>query len=303
VDIIDFDVEIAPTIQDDNSRRRFDNHVWFLLNAALLYAFHSDCETGSPQCALLDRLSILLLTPYRGGSDPYLRPSLQGEAWEAHSSALYSGLPSNSLSLNLDSQEFLILAVKYGLVAYVGEKLIHQLSGHPIESSYGSMLQFIPKFPRIARASPSVNYPPPRYKMVELFLHHGGDPNAQYNGPSDLERVLYDVAQFGGRSSNREHERDYLRIVSLLIKYGASPLTKIQSSSEQDRATDIHSAQRSALQVLESARSIFPEEVDSLLQALRNRNHPRREDRRRDRKRWERRERIDNDYASCRRRR
>jgi hypothetical protein len=313
VDILEFEkVEVAPTIQDEDSRRRFDDHVWFLSNAALLYAFHSDCETRNPQCALLDRLSILLSTPNRdgdiallgrlpnllstpdmNGDIPYKRHILQREA---HS----SGTALCRASENATFREFLVLAVKYGLVAYVREKLRHRFSGHPIEASYASMLQYIPI---IGHHSRSLNYPPPRFEMVELFLQLGADPNAPYSGKSAWEEVLCHISEFSHGFPSLEYGREYFRIVSLLIRYGASPFTEIMPLAYgMGREADAPNHTLTALQVLESARSIFPEEVDGLLHALRNRNHPRHEDRRNDRRRWERRERIDNDYA-CRRRR
>jgi hypothetical protein len=294
VDLLEFDRgEIEPKIQDDDSRRRFNDHIEFLSDAALIYAFHSDCQTRSPQCALLDRLSVLRSTPIRDRDSPYSPHSLQFP-WETHN----PGMTLRTASANADIHEFLILAINYGLVAYVREKLRHHFSGHPIEASYASMLQ-----PMIAIGSNSrsLKYPPPRFEMVELLLQLGADPNAHYNGQSAWEAVLLDIAY---KSSVREYARDYFRKASLLIEYGASPFTEIILwTHAPGMGPDAPPPTLTALQVLESARGVFPEGVDGLLQALRNRNHPRHEDRRHDRRRWERRERIDNDYASRRRRR
>jgi hypothetical protein len=293
VDLIEFDRgEIEPKIQDDDSRRRFDDHIEFLSDAALIYAFHSDCQTRNPQCALLDRLSILRSTPIRNGDSSYSPHSLQFP-WEMHN----PGTTLRTASANADIHEFLILAIKYGLVAYVREKLRHHFSGHPIEASYASMLQLMITI----RTDRTLDYPPPRFEMVELLLQLGADPNAHYNGQSAWEAVLHDIVR---RLPAREFERDYFRKVSLLIENRASPFAEIiRRTYAPGTEHDAPHPKLTALQILESARGVFPEEVDGLIQALRNRNHPRHEDRRHDRRRWERRERIDNDYASRRRRR
>lgn len=97
----------------------------------------------------------------------------------------------------------------------------------------------------------------------------------------------------------------YLRIVSLLIKYGASPFTTISSliSEPVEYYYERESVRRlRASQVLEAAGSSFPTEAGELLQELRNRNPPRHDNRWHDRRRWERRERISNDYTSRQRR-
>jgi hypothetical protein len=291
VDLLEFDrVEIEPKIQDDDSKRRFDDHVTFLSTSALIYAFHSDCQTGNSQCALLDRLSILLSTSQRGGDSLHLLQSLQCEGvteWRR-------------VNLNADIHEFLVLAVHYGLVAYVREKLRHQFSGHLIEASSTLMLHYIP---RIGFKLQSHNYPPPRFEMVELFLKLGVDPNARYNGPSVWSGVLSDIRDCDRDSPGREYGRDYFRIISLLIEYGASPFTEIRAPMSGGRDPDAPMPRLTAFQVLESATSIFPEEAGNLLQELRNCNPPTHENLRHDRRRWERRERIDNDYASRRRRR
>lgn len=109
-----------------------------LSNAALIHAYHSDCQTRNPQSTVLDRLSILLSAPYRGGGDPYLQHSLY---WETY----ISGTTSHGLRcVKTNIKGFLVLAVIYGLVAYVREKLKHQFSSRPIEASYASMLHYIP---------------------------------------------------------------------------------------------------------------------------------------------------------------
>jgi hypothetical protein len=202
VDLLEFDrVEIEPKLQDDDSRRRFGDHVWFLSNAALIYALHNDYQTRNPQCILLDRLSVLLSNPYRGGGDPYLQHS---DRWKQQ----YSGTPLCRAIANADIREFLSLAVMYGLVAYVREKVRHKYSSHHIETSYASMLQYIP---RATAGTSGRNYPPPRFEMVELLLQLGADPNVQYNGPSVWEKALYELSRFTHISSGCEYASDYLR--------------------------------------------------------------------------------------------
>lgn len=272
VDLLELDrMEIDTEAQDDDSRRRFDDHVWFLSNAALIYAYHSNYQTRNPQCTILDRLSHLLSTPCRGGGDPYLQ---HNQYWQTYNSGM-AGFMHNA-----NIHGFLSLAVIYGLVPYVREKLRYQSSGRPIAASYASMLQYVPS---IANNHQSCDYPPPCFEMVELFLQLGADPNARYDsGSSAWEKALHGVANLVHRFPGHEYGRDYLKIVSLLIKHGASPFAKIKGPSEEMPNQDLGLEQEisprlTASQVLEAASSIFPEEAGNILQELRNHNPPRRE--------------------------
>jgi hypothetical protein len=102
--------------------------------------------------------------------------------------------------------------------------------------------------------------------MVELFLQLGADPNAHYSGKSAWEEVLCHISEFAHDFPGLEYGREYFRIVSLLIRYGASPFTEIMPLAYGlGRGPDAPNHTLTALQVLESARPIFPEEVDGLL--------------------------------------
>lgn len=61
------------------------------------------------------------------------------------------------------------------------------------------------------------------YKMVELLLKHGADPNLIYD--NETENVLWDL-QYS--EDNTDENETRLRIVKLLLDYGANPLLKLE---------------------------------------------------------------------------
>jgi hypothetical protein len=277
-----------------DDRESLEDQAWFLSSSALTYAHHSDSQTIRPQSTLLDQLYVLLSTPFRSGRHPYERYSIN---WRSYIEEVN---PHHFITKSTSIRGFLPLAVTYGLVAYTLEKPQIQISRGLMEEACPSMLHYIPT---IAFEQQGQYYPPPRIEMVELLLRLGADPNIRYNfASSTWERAMYLLDRYRLKSAEeRDNEqwgflKEYLGIISLLIRYGAKSDTEIYSKRSLEGGWGHITAEE--VFRLASRRHLFRSEIQYLLQDLRNRKVPKQNTLRHDRRLCERRERINNNYTS-----
>ena len=275
-----------------------EGHAWFLSSSALIFAHHGDLQTHESQSRVLDQLSVLLSTPFKGGGDPYKQHSLN---WQDYLQIVHREDTNEHICIT----RFLPLAVTYGLVNYVREKLLEQQQQQQSSSRLiADLVSTLTYIPLIASDNQGNYFPRPRFEMVELLLQLGADPDRRYlNTLSLWKKALQCLDKFNviipsesesQRRAKEEEKRGFLQILSLLIRYGAG-------NNACMRHDPLHPDVEELLQCVKYAGLSF-DELNSINSELNNRCLRRHNHQRQDRRLLERRERINNNYSRRRRR-
>lgn len=130
-------------------------------------------------------------------------------------------IPSDSES-TIPHDDFLSLAIEYGLLEYVGAKLDHnslllkQKAGRPF-------LDYL--------VSKAVDYPPPP-ALASLLLQHGADPNHEFNGETVWQRTISHIC--GLLRPDRQKNMPWKSIFRILLDAGADPDALARSVTKLD---------------------------------------------------------------------
>jgi hypothetical protein len=228
-------MESSPWLKTSPAKDDLIENCTFISTSALLYAHNAEQERRYSYVSIIDQLSKILSTPFKGGHDPYRQYSLD---WNDHVNNCHiihhiEGVHAQRISRDtdgrywrIDIKNLLPLAVAFGLGAYVKWKLGSVPSQTSLSVFNASLLYFVPTPDSGSQQLPV--YPSPCREIVELLFKHGADPNANYySSPSAWERALEWSHRIEGQEmalfvQNSRVLKEYWELLAVMIRYGAN---------------------------------------------------------------------------------